>query len=75
MATRFILGLLAVIVAVTCSFASIHTSTADARLKVINQPDAPASLNEIAIPNDTGREISLIHYQVLNKASALASSG
>jgi hypothetical protein len=67
MATRFVLYLSALIVAVTCSVASISTSPSDAQVKVINQPGAPASLSKVAIQNDTGREISLIHYQVLNE--------
>lgn len=60
MAFRFVGYLSAVIVAVTCSVASVSTSPSDAQVNVINQPDAPASLSEVAIQNDTGREISLI---------------
>lgn len=67
MAFRFVVYLSAVIVAVTCSVASVSTSPSDAQVNVINQPDAPASLSEVAIQNDTGREISLIQYQVLNE--------
>jgi hypothetical protein len=67
MANRLVVSLWAVMIAVTCSVASISTSPADAQLKVVNQPGAPASLGKIAIQNDTGREISLIHYQVVNE--------
>jgi hypothetical protein len=56
-------------VAVTFSVASISTSSSDAQLKVISQPGAPARLSKVAIQNDTGREISLIHYQVLNETN------
>jgi hypothetical protein len=69
MVSRFVLYLSAVVAAVTFSFASISTSSSDAKLKVINQPGAPASLNEVTIRNDTGRKISLIHYQVRNKTN------
>lgn len=67
MATRFFVYLSAVMVAVTCSVASISTSPSDAQLNVTNQPGAPASLSKVVIQNDTGREISLIHYQVRNE--------
>jgi hypothetical protein len=67
MASRIVVYLSAVIVAVTCSVASVSTSRSDAELKVITQPGAPASLSKVAIQNDSGREISLMHYQVLNE--------
>jgi hypothetical protein len=67
MATRLALYLSAVLVAVTCSVASITTSPSNAQLKVIDRPGAPASLSKVSIQNDSGRGISLIHYQVSNE--------
>jgi len=67
MPTRSLLCVSAIFVAVTCAVASISTSPATARLKVINPPDAPASLSKVTIQNDSGREISFVHYELQNK--------
>ncbi len=66
MANRFFTSLPVAIMAVTCSLASISTSPANVQLKVVDQSGAPARLSNVAIENDTGREISLIRYQVVN---------
>lgn len=68
MANRFFTSLPVAIMAVTCSLASISTSPANVQLKVVDQSGAPAKLSNVAIENDTGREISLIRYQVVNES-------
>lgn len=66
MPTRSVVCISAIVVAVTCALASISTSPAVARLKVINAPDAPASLSNVTIQNDEGRQISFVHYKLEN---------
>jgi hypothetical protein len=68
MSNRFFTSLSVAIVAATCSLASISTSPAYVQLKVVDQSGAPAKLSNVAIENDTGREISLIRYQVVNES-------
>ena len=67
MPTRSLICISALVIAVTCAVASISTSPADARVKVINPPDAPASLSHVTIQNDDGRQISFVHYDLQNK--------
>lgn len=55
------------IFAVTYCVASISTSTAEVKLKIVSQLSAPAILKNVAIENDSGRQISLIRYRVENQ--------
>jgi hypothetical protein len=66
MANRLIVSCSVVILAVTCSIASILTSPAQVRMKVSNQAGAPAALTSVAIENDSGRQVSFIHYRIRN---------
>jgi hypothetical protein len=74
MANRWIVSCSVVIVAVTCSIASILTSSAQVRMKVSNQAGAPAALTNVRIENDSGRQMSLIHYRIRNETTHTVKS-
>jgi hypothetical protein len=67
MANRLIVSCSVVIVAVTCSIASVLTSPAQVRMTVSDQAGAPATLTSVGIENDDGRQVSLIHYRIMNE--------
>jgi hypothetical protein len=74
MANRLIVSCSVVIVAVTCSIASILTSPAQVHMNVSNQAGAPAALTSVAIENDNGRQVSLIHYRMVNQTEHIVKS-
>jgi len=74
MANRLIVSCSVVIVAVTCSIASILTSPAQAHMNVSNQAGAPGALTSVAIENDNGRQVSLIHYRMVNQTEHIVKS-
>ena len=74
MANRLIVSCLVAIVAVTYSIASILTSPVQVRVNVSNQAGAPAVLTSVAIENDGGRQVSLIHYRIRNETKHTVKS-
>jgi hypothetical protein len=74
MANRLMFACSVVIVAVTCSIASILTSPAQVRMEVSNQAGAPAALTSVAIENDSGRQVSFIHYRIRNETKHTVES-
>jgi len=60
--------------AVTCSVASISTSRANVEFKIVNQPGVPARLKNFVIENDAGKQISLLHYRVVNQTEQTIKS-
>jgi hypothetical protein len=74
MANRLIVSCSVVIVAVTCSIASILTSPAHVRMTVSDQASAPATLANVGIENDNGRQVSLIRYRIMNETKHTVKS-
>jgi hypothetical protein len=47
-------------------FATVHTSPASVRMRIINESGCPTKIVKAVIENDTGREISQIRYTLKN---------